>query len=72
MRTVTNPTGENYYEYILFYVNDLLCISHDPNKLMNDIQYTMKFKKKSVNARIISWSKVIEEIPRWKVDLDNI
>ena len=44
MRTSINPTRENYYEYILCYVNYLLCIYQDPNNPMNDNQSTFKFK----------------------------
>ena len=50
MRTATKPTRENYCEYILCCVNYLLCISHDFNKLMNDIQYTLKFKNEKVET----------------------
>ena len=48
MINATKPTGEKCYEYILCYVDDLLCISHDPNKSMNDIQSTLKIKNKKV------------------------
>ena len=32
------PDGFNYYEYIFCYVDDVLCISHNPRKLMKSIQ----------------------------------
>ena len=48
MRTPTKPTREKYCEYILYYVDDLLCISHYPNKPINDIQSTLKFKNGKV------------------------
>ena len=50
MRTSTKPNVEKYYEYILCYVDYLLCISHDPNKTMNDIQSTLKFKNIKVET----------------------
>ena len=48
MRKATKPSGERYYEYILIYVDDILCISHDARGPMNDIQATLKFKKDKV------------------------
>ena len=50
MRTATKPVGDKYYEYILCYVDDLLCIFNDPNKPMNDIQSTLKFKNNKVET----------------------
>ena len=66
MRTSTKPTREKCYEYILCYVDDLLCISHNTNKPMNHIQSTLK------NSRLLSWIKFEEEIPRWKGGLENV
>ena len=34
MRAVVKPDGEKYYEYILVYVDDMLCVSYDPMGLM--------------------------------------
>ena len=50
MRTATKPTGRKYFQYILCYVNYLLCISHNTNKTMNDIQSTFKFKNDKVET----------------------
>ena len=44
MRAATKPDGEAYYEYILCYVDDILCISHDAERPMKQIGNTMKFK----------------------------
>lgn len=44
MRPAVKPNGEEYYEYVLCYVDDLLSISHDPKRTMKGIQ--MKFKLK--------------------------
>ena len=40
--------GEKYYEYILVYVDDILCISVDPRRPMNDISRTLRFKKDKI------------------------
>ena len=50
MRPATKPTGEQYYEYILCYVDDLLCISHDAQRPMADIQSDLKFKNNKIEA----------------------
>ena len=39
------PDGEQYYEYILCYVDDILCISNDPKRTMLQIKEDMPFKK---------------------------
>ena len=44
MRPAMKGDGEEYYEYILCYVDDILCISHDPSRPMNDIRSSLKFK----------------------------
>ena len=38
------PDGFEYYEYILCYVDDLLPISHDAQKVLKSVQDTFKFK----------------------------
>ena len=48
MRPATKLTGKKYYEYILWYVDDFLYISHDTRKPMNNIQSTLKFKNDNV------------------------
>ena len=48
MRPAAKPNGERYYEYILCYVDDLLCISHEAARPMKDIQSTLKFKDDKV------------------------
>ena len=48
MRAATNPTGEKYYKYMLVYVDDILCISYDARRQMNEIQASLKFKKYKV------------------------
>ena len=48
LRATTKPTGEKYYEYMLVYVDDILCISHDACRPMNEIQASLKLKKNKV------------------------
>ena len=48
MRVATKPTGEIYYDYILCYVDDILCISHYARQTMVDIQKNVKFKNNNI------------------------
>ena len=48
MRPACKKTGEKYYEYVLIYVDDILCISHDPMKTMSHLQNTYRLKDGTV------------------------
>ena len=48
MRPATKASGERYYEYILFYVDDILCISHDAQCPLNEIGRNLKFKNNEI------------------------
>ena len=44
LRPAMKPDGFEYYEYILFYVDDVLCISHNQWKSMKRIPEDFKLK----------------------------
>jgi Reverse transcriptase (RNA-dependent DNA polymerase) len=44
IRRATEPDGFEYYEMVLVYVDDILCISHGPKSTMKGIQATFKLK----------------------------
>jgi hypothetical protein len=44
IRPAIKPDGFEYYEMVLVYVDDVLCISHDPEATMKGIQGTFKLK----------------------------
>ena len=48
LRPATKPDGEEYYEYMLVYVDDLLCISHEPAVPMKEISAVLRFKKDKI------------------------
>ena len=48
LRTATKTDGESYYEYILMYVDDILCIACDPRVILTEIQGTFKFKNHKI------------------------
>ena len=68
MRPAAKPDGEEYYEYILVYVDDIISVSHKALEVMEEIKGTFKFKnddikkpetylgarlqKKSINGRV--------------------
>ena len=45
LRQTVKIDGERCYEYILVYVDDLLCISVDATSTLNEVQHKFKFKK---------------------------
>ena len=47
--------GKEYYKYILFYVDDLLCISEDVTKVLQSIQAVFKFKDDKIVCPEVSW-----------------
>jgi hypothetical protein len=44
IRPAVKPDGFKYYEMVLVYVDDILCVSHDPKATMSGIQETFKLK----------------------------
>ena len=44
MRPAVKPNGYQYWEYVLCYVDDILCISHKPEETMKGIQSDFKLK----------------------------
>ena len=48
-RPAVKPDGFEYYEYILCYVDDLLAISHDAQKVLKCVQNTFKFKDDKID-----------------------
>ena len=44
MRRTCKPCDFKYWEYVLCYADDVLCISHDPNTVMKGLEksYTLK------------------------------
>ena len=53
-RPAVKSDGFEYYEYILCYVDDVLCISHNPRKSMKSIQEDFKLKDDNIEPPDIS------------------
>ncbi|MGH7954706.1 MAG: reverse transcriptase domain-containing protein [Gloeomargaritales cyanobacterium] len=50
MRKCTKPDGFKYYEYLLVYVDDILCVSHKPQETMAVLGKLYRLKDDSVQA----------------------
>ena len=61
LRPAVKPDGEKYYDYILCYVDDILTISLEPERPMNDIGKAFKFKKNLVEKPDIYLGAKLEE-----------
>ena len=48
LQPAVKPDGFEYYEYILCYVNNVLCISHNPRKLMKRIEEYFNLKDEKI------------------------
>ena len=48
MRPAVKDDGDNYYEYVLCYVDDILTSSSNPHTIMEAISKTYQLKKGSV------------------------
>ena len=48
MREATNSDGEEYYEYILVYVDDLLAISSDARSVILEVAEKFKLNKDKI------------------------
>eukprot|EP00978_Attheya_sp_CCMP212_P034976 scaffold149828_cov60-Attheya_sp.AAC.1 len=48
LRAATKTDGEEYYEYMLMYVDNILALSIDPRVILVDIQTSFKFKNDKI------------------------
>ena len=76
IRPVTKPDGFKYYEMLLVYVDDVLCISHDAEATMAGIQGTFKLKEDKVEdptnyLRAQITKKVINGISCWTMSSEQ-
>ena len=53
MRAAVKPGGEEYYEYILCYVDDILCMLMKAKEVMAGIGWAFKFKKEKIEPQAI-------------------
>ena len=48
IRPAVKPDGEEYYQYMLVYVDDLLCIAHYATVPLREVMSDFKFKKDAI------------------------
>ena len=51
MSKATKPDGDTYWEYVLIYVDDILVISHKPDKIMNCLSELYRLKEDPVTKK---------------------
>ena len=62
MRPATKPGGFQYYEYILVYVDDVLVLSHEPQKSIEGITAVFKLKNDKAEKPDMYLGAQIEEV----------
>lgn len=49
LRAAIKPNGDEYYEYMLCYVDDILCVSMDPTKTLKELNEFFTFKNNQIS-----------------------
>ena len=60
-RKASKPSGEAYYEYIIVYVDDIICVSHQPEKWMKLLGETYRLREVGVPTKFLG-----SNIKEWK------
>jgi hypothetical protein len=63
LRAASKGDGEQYYEYVLMYVDDILAISCDPNAILEDVQKTFKLKNDKIEPPEFYLGAKLQEKP---------
>ena len=63
LRAASKGDGEQKYEYILMYVDDILAISCDPRAILEDVQKTFKFKNDKIEPPEFYLGAKLQEKP---------
>jgi hypothetical protein len=61
IRPGIKPDGFEYYEMILVYVDNVLCVSHDPKATMIGIQGTFKLKDNKIEKLTMYFSAQVSQ-----------
>ncbi len=67
IRPSSKPSREEYYEYILVYVDDILIFSHDPNQAMTAIRLTYRLKEEPTPPKTYLGATIKE----WRIPGDT-
>ena len=63
LRAASKGDGEQYYEYVLMYVDDILAISCDPKAILEDVQRTFKLKNDKIEPPEFYLGAKLQEKP---------
>ena len=61
MRMNIKPDGEEYYEYILVYVDDLMAISHEAKECLESLKQFIKFKNDKIEEPSMCLGATLEK-----------
>ena len=59
-RRNSKPSGDPYYEYIIVYVDDIICVSHEPQKWMNLLANIYRLRDVGIPTKFLG-----SNIKRW-------
>ena len=65
VQPTVKPNGDKYWEYVLCYVDDILCISHEPQVVMDYLASKYTLKKGSVKEPD---AYLGAEVKKWTID----
>ena len=63
LRAASKGDGDQYYEYVLMYVDDILAISCEPRKILEDVQKTFKLKDDKIEPPEFYLGAKLQEKP---------
>ena len=63
MKKCKRPDGSTYYSYILVYVDDVLCISHDPNYYMKILSGEYRLKEEPAEPSMYLGT----DVKKWEI-----
>lgn len=76
MRAATKSDGEQFYEYMLCYVDDIMCISDDAESTLKELGKTFQFKNDEIKPPDMYLGATLKKrtlngVPRWSVTSDE-
>ena len=65
-RRASKPSGQAYYEYLVVYVDDIICVSHNPKHWMDILKTSYRLRNvgiptKFLGSNIKKWRYINEE-----------
>ena len=59
-RQASDPSGNPYYEYMVVYVDDIICIFHNPKRWMDTLQATYRLREVGIPTKFLG-----SDIKKW-------